>query len=410
MLHRLHLRLQSTHYDTSCIPYCEVGSIIISKNDETMKLRLFFILTLPIVVDAFFASFFEWLFPRAEPFELTERLLLLSVLAGNVTFLSFLSEERGLQLQAEGDYDFYRFFNAEPSQAVVAASNNYCFVGFRGTTLDDPIVFVQDLLVNLLPGFDSVCGSTPAAGAGGGGEEDEVCCDVRTPYNLEYNAAYRQELEDAVQECLDTHATPCEDEHGCLVLTGFSQGAGIAAVASLYLAEHNPYVITFGEPATLGKKKECALARTDKWFRYVNTWNNYLFTGSIGYDFVSVFPFSLDTRQVGHMIVFPSKQPFDNTTSTGLAYLGLNPDEAVWQLNPLSLEAHDIVESSGESFEFHPGYLNHLTFLWNSRETIEFPWVLDGFADGYLCSLDRECKSGRCQWQFLGPKVCMGAG
>jgi len=371
-----------------------------------MKVRWFDValLLLPLLSDVLFGScsfHHEWLSnnnnsSHAEPpfLELTQHLLLLSALAGNVTFLSFLDETRGSRVAAA--YDYYRFFNAEPSQAVIAASHGYCFVGFRGTILTAP-----DLLINLLPGFDSVCGT--ATTAGGEYHEQEVCCDVRTPFNREFNAPFRRDLERALQECLATHASPCQDEHGCVVLTGFSQGGAIAGVASLHLTQLNPYVITFGEPASLGKKN-CSLARTDKWFRYVNTWNNYLLTGTIGYDYLSVQPFALDTRQVGHMIVFPSKRPFDNSTSSGLAYLGLDPDESVYRMKPISLEAHDIVESTGESVQFHPGYLNHLTFLMNSE--IEFPFVIDGFADGYQCTQDRECKSGRCQRQHFASRAC----
>jgi len=347
-------------------------------------------LSLPILGDELLASFFSWFdtyqHPRAEPFEMSQQLLLLSALAGNVTFTSFISEERG----AQQGYDFYRFFNSEPSQAVVVGTEGYCFAGFRGTVFS-----FDDLVINFIPGMDSVCGT---------GERVDDCCDVRIPYNKEYNAPYRQEMEDALQECLDATATPCLDELSCVVLTGFSQGAAIAGVASLYLHTYKPRVITFGEPASLGRK-ECSLAQTDEWYRYVNTWNDFLFTGSIGYDLLSVFPLPFSTRQVGHMILFPSKKPFDNTTSSGLAYLGLNPEEAAWKLKPISWAAHDIVESPGESGEFHPGYLNHLTFLMQS-EGLGFPLIIEGFATDFLCSQHRECKSGQCRWRIFRPRVC----
>ena len=349
---------------------------------------LVFLLWLP-VGEAWFQFLFSFLFPKAEPYELSERLLLLSANAARVTVLSYEDEETGRA--AAAGYEYYRFFSAEPEQAIVVAVDGWCHVGFRGT-----IYNLEDILSNVVPGLVSVCAAPPD----GENVDEEVCCDVRTGFKTMFNAPFRQELEESVEECLATHASCDEQEGACLVLTGFSQGGAIANVASLYWRRDlNPYVITFGAMPVLGRK-DCSLANTERWFRYVNT-----FTGGvdgIGYDVMSTLTLFQEATQFGRMIVLPAGND-NNTAAAGLSYLGLDPDDAVWQLNPSSWNAH----RKGELYyngEFYPGYEAHLTIL---EETVqEFPFVLDGYADGRECTQSRECRSGRCQWRLFAPSVC----
>ena len=305
-----------------------------------------------------------------EPVALSVETLLLSQRSAELSILSYTGKEE------EPSFEFYRYFLEEPDKAIVVGADGYCFAAFRGTTPN-----VGDWKQDFVVGFSSVCNST---------EEDESnsCCNVRTGFDQAYNASFRADLEDAIVECVDVYAS-CDDETSCVVLTGHSQGGAIASVAALYLAKLNPYVISFGQPPTL-QEANCSLVQSDRWFRYVNTYNDFLGLGHIGYDIeavhASIPPTEAGATQVGHMILFPSEN------SIGIAYLGLDPPD--WVLGPPSYEAHDMIESYGETAEYHPGYLDHINFLLN---TGSFPILLTGFVDGSLCTEDRECESGNCR-------------
>lgn len=305
-----------------------------------------------------------------EPFSLSGEILLLSQRSAELSILSITGNEE------EPRFEFYRYFLAEPDKAIVVGADGYCFAAFRGTTNN-----VEDVKQNVVLGFNSACNST---------EEDEsnTCCNVRKGFDQAYNASFRADLEDAIVECVNVYES-CEDETSCVVFTGYSQGAAIAIVAALYLAKLNPYVISFGQPPTL-QEGVCSLAKSDRWYRFVNTYNDVLGLGHMGYDIVAMSGSLPRTgaraTQVGHMILFPT----DN--STGIAYLGLDPTN--WDLGPPSYQAHDMIESFGEMDEYHPGYLDHINFLLNTGGS--FPIALTGFVDGSLCTEDRECESGNC--------------
>jgi pimeloyl-ACP methyl ester carboxylesterase len=72
----------------------------------------------------------------------------------------------------------------------------------------------------------------------------------------------------------------------CVVITGHSQGGAIALVAALYLADLNPYVITFGQPPTV--EAPCNLVTSDRVYRWVNTKNAG--ASGIAYDPVPMAP------------------------------------------------------------------------------------------------------------------------
>ena len=70
-----------------------------------------------------FQFLFSFLFPEAEPCELSERLLLLSASAARVSVLSFEDEETGCaqQQQQQATSTTGSSINAEPEQAIVVA-------------------------------------------------------------------------------------------------------------------------------------------------------------------------------------------------------------------------------------------------------------------------------------------------
>jgi pimeloyl-ACP methyl ester carboxylesterase len=176
----------------------------------------------------------------------------------------------------------------------------YCFAAFRGTTLR-----LDDWRQNFLLGTEQVCK---------GSKGDKECCFTRKGFYPAYNTVYKRDLETALREC----AGYCSDPEGCVVLTGHSQGAAIAAVAALYLSDLNPYVITFGQPLTVDQP--CPLIHSQRYYRYVNSKDSVEGrVDGISYDPVPFLPVD-GMDSFGHMIILPS----DNT---GVAYIGLDAQD-----------------------------------------------------------------------------------
>lgn len=299
-----------------------------------------------------------------EELVLSQSMLLLSRRAAEVSILSSVG------LPQETGHDYYRSFLSEPDKAVVVGADGYCFVGFRETTAS-----LADVEQNLGFTFTPACNGTAT-------DPTTTCCPVRAGYNAAYNAPFRGDLEVALDQCLTTYAT-CTDNTTCTVLTGFSQGGAIAAVAALHLAALNPYVISFGQPPTV-HRDFCPLIASDRWYRYVNTHDGNA-GNRIGYDFASMST-ALNARHVGHMILFPADH-----NSTGYAYLGR--DLTDYRIRPSSIAAHFMADSYVASAQYHPGYVDHIRFL---LEQGTFPVALTGYVDGSLCTQNRECASGSC--------------
>ena len=64
-------------------------------------------------------------------------------------------------------------------------------------------------------------------------------------------------MEKSLRDC----AKDCVNKDECVVLTGHSQGGAIAAIAAVYMADLNPYVITFGQPPVLKDDTATSLAQ-----------------------------------------------------------------------------------------------------------------------------------------------------
>lgn len=152
---------------------------------------------------------------------LNEKIMNLALQSAELSALAYVENP-----SARDKYDNFRYFHAEPDQALVTKIEGYCFGAFRGTTLT-----WIDWQENFNPEKMEVCLTTS-------GEED--CCMSRSGFYEGYWTNYKDEFEASIRECASTCASPDE----CVVLTGHSQGGAIAAVAALLLADLNPYVIT----------------------------------------------------------------------------------------------------------------------------------------------------------------------
>jgi hypothetical protein len=202
--------------------------------------------------------------------------------------------------------------------------------------------------------------------------DEEKCCTSRSGFYGAYNTVYRDDVEKDVREC----AKKCDNLDECVVLTGHSQGGAVAAVSALYLADLNPYIITFGQPATI--EAPCELITSERYFRFVNTKE----TRSIGiaYDPVTMAP-GLGADHFGEMIVL-------GPDSTGVAYLGLDAQDFLHPYT-VGIEAHMMVNGSTP----YAGYEDRINALMDYGQ---FPIRNNGYVAGSLCSENKECESNEC--------------
>jgi hypothetical protein len=183
-----------------------------------------------------------------------------------------------------------------------------------------------------------------------------------------YNTAYRSDMEKSLRAC----AKDCVNKDECVVLTGHSQGGAIAAVAGVYLADLNPYVVTFGQPPTINAP--CPLITSDRWYRYVNTKSIESGLEGLAYDPVPFAP-SMDADHWGHMIML------SNDTS-GVAYIGLDVQDRFSPLDVNGFEAHSMIHKKGSTY---PGYLDRIGSIMSEYTNKIYPVVTTGYVAGSLC-------------------------
>lgn len=280
---------------------------------------------------------------------LNEKIMKLAKTSAELSALAYEEDPPG-----DGFQDF-GFYDEEPDQALMAKKDGYCFGAFRGTTMT-----WIDWQQNIRFGKEDVC-------------SEKTCCQTRTGFYDAYDTDYKKAFESSIRKC----AATCDNPDECVVLTGHSQGGAIAAVAALFLADLNPYVMTFGQPHTI--ESPCELVSSQRWFRFINTKDS----GKVGltYDPVSFVP-GLGADSFGHMLLL-------STDSSGVAYIGLDAQDAFGPLNVGGFEAHSM-----KGTPTHPGYLDRLEHILGNVTT--YPIRTTGYADGSLCTESKECESGKC--------------
>lgn len=276
----------------------------------------------------------------------------------------------------ENNYEILRFFRDEPDAAIVAkAASGRCYGIFRYTTAS-----LQDIQQNGgKGGAKDICSD----------DNSDECCKVRMGWWEAYNAPFRDEFEQALRDCVASSST-CKDD--CVVLGGFSQGAAIAAVASIYLADLNPMVMLLGQPITL--YPDCKAIDSSRWYRFINTGVcsgiGGILVRRVVYDW-SVFRSAPgDEIPYGHMILL-------SDDDTGVAYLGLDARmEFSSRIRLLFATSHILRERRLCSI---PGYIDRLKALLSqySDGGLSYPIRGTGYKIGTYCTKDVECESKDCR-------------
>lgn len=305
---------------------------------------------------------------------LNERILQLTHISAQLSKLAYQEDPPSTA------YDTFGFFDDEPDQALVAKKMGYCFAAFRGTTIDKGL---DDWRQNLKLGNRQVCST---GGDGGSTEKNnknknQQCCSTRTGFYEAYNTEYKHDMEVAIRAC----AKDCLNPDECVVLTGHSQGGAIAAVAALYLADLNPYVITFGQPPTVDQP--CTLITSERYYRYINSKDAEKGVVGVSYDPVPFSP-GLGADDFGHMLLLSSD-------STGVAYIGLDAQD---HFHPLDIvaAAHSMQAADADT---PAGYLDRIESLLHTygKKNHTYPVRSNGYVAGTLCSKNKECETDKCE-------------
>jgi hypothetical protein len=278
--------------------------------------------------------------------------------------LIFISKEAYNEpTQVPGSIRFEDDINA----ALFVKKDERCIVAFQATRKN-----VEDWLTNIPivdpVQFYSATGKTCKTQQG----------FLKSYYNVSYYNALVQHIKNCTESCKDK----CD-----LVITGGSQGAAIAAVAAVDLDFLQPYLVTFGQPATLfdvENEPPCGDSiLPERYTRFVNTVEGTL----------NALPF------------FHSNAPALQYDLVAMLPAGYNMTDKLGTLILLgyTTENHFVVYPQGQrelippalfgKFDSHvmASYIAKLQAIQDlhGHEQIH----LDGFLDGSLCNYDSECQS-----------------
>jgi hypothetical protein len=290
---------------------------------------------------------------------------------------AFLSNEVYLSapnVTATG-FDKLEFFEEGDDAAILAEKDGYCYLSLRGDTMN-----LNDWYRNLENSVDKVCSEV----------DPKHCCNVRKGFYEAYmDPSYKIQMELKTRRC----ARKCAgSQDGCLVISGHSEGGGIAAVAGILFESYNPYVMTFGEPPSVSS--DCDLIDMDRWYRFVNTVDSEFTSLGFAFDPVPFVP-GVGNMIYGQIVILTGEE--EDT----VAYIGLDTTKDYLPLNFVGADSHAMV---GNNLE--PGYLDRIeTVIEEGKFPVEFP----GFETYDLCSEDTECPSQQCVKSTLfSYQQCLG--
>lgn len=311
--------------------------------------------------------------------------------------------------------NYMKFYDDEPERVVLGKIKGKCYIGFRGS-------FGQngDSATNIGLGRTSICtnnsGATPqpySVKQQPTSETNDNCCTVRKSFHDSYyNVNFRIELENDIQYCYEQ--TECyknlnnNTNNDCIIFTGHSQGAAIAASGALYsYHKYNPIVINFAWPYSMFNDcYESKLLDDTRWYNHVNS---RLLFGSFTrvYDIVPALPWFGQVQHYGNLFVLSE----DNT---GVAYIGLN-DQISFRRTDIGFQTHEILAYRTND----NGYVNRLQNIieyYNNTIINSIPDQSDnttnnittnsnmdnfmvrstGYPNGKPCTYHVECQSNYC--------------
>jgi hypothetical protein len=276
--------------------------------------------------------------------------------------------------------------------------NEFCVAAFRGTTA----------------GYDDVVSNLDVDAAefkmGNAAGNTNAVCDIHSGYQDSYfNFQHRSVVESFLLNCSES-CPECD-----VVLTGHSQGGGLAEVAALYyknftasnVAASNPekfYVITFGAPQSIGlgcssmftKQEQCGF------YHYVMTMKGII--SGLVYDPVPMITFNL----LSTMNLLGETYNNSYFREGGIAFLGqelfLNADKpSSLALGPfgdhrgVDVTKYDITATAHSS-------TNYMNVLEKQSESLEYGCYLP--TNGFSVEIDGSSTTQSDNWDNFCPKPC----
>ena len=307
---------------------------------------------------------------------------------------------------------------------TVRVDNEYCVAAFRGTML----FMMEDWQTNIIVDPVEFSAAQPAVVVNSedhSSKNGEVCETHRGYHDAYWAFEHRSSVEDFLDTCV-ADCPSCD-----LVLTGHSQGGGIAEVANLYLRDRYPnttnnYVITFGGTQSLGagcfniftEEERC------RWYRYIMTTKAPLGNGLVYDPIPMLIPRLLEDEEtkmrvadesyaryggiafVGHELFVSSDDP------STVSYAGFDDHHQV-DLGRFDVTgiAHldtlyaDVLEQQSELYPYD---------LFDDKSGGGCPLPATGFSPGSLCNpgentcgAGTECKEGGfLGWMFGSNNIC----
>ena len=243
-------------------------------------------------------------------------------------------------------------YEDQNDRALVTRREGTCYLSFAGANIRDFVgIFTDGNQGTGFTGTTQVCGS-------------DGCCRLDRGITRAYFSDYVEQMEADTRECVAScgFGTPCP-----LVLTGHSQGASIAHVAAVVLADLNPILFSFGAQKMIHFSRCGVLDNMDLFFRTISQCPTA--GGGPQYD-VQVYLGVVWGQHTGTMIL---------VGPGGAMTLARNTDINFF---PVADECHNVI--------IH--YIGNIDQLVPNQP-------FDGFVPGSLCTRDIECRSQSCDNQ-----------
>lgn len=276
--------------------------------------------------------------------------------------LSFIAYEYDIASNAKTKqyrkiYDEFNSWEDSNDAHLLVKEKGVCYGVFRGTLQTS----LTDIFQNLYPTNVQVEGSN---------------CEVRKGFHKAYFTSYQPEFQRKLEKCVKSCAINGKSNKNCpLVLSGHSQGASVAIVASIDLRKYDPATMAFGPLKTItnlnrnNEKSGCTDMTPQRMYNFINA------SGGV-YDDIP-YGYSPSGFHVGHSLLVDEGNAF--------AYTGLNDNTL---RGPPARNIHAV--------ELYRTRMEALLDDGGDNCDGSFPRVITQWDDGHWCTLSDECKSSIC--------------